>query len=196
VRSEFDERFQLDTERIEEIGSLDIDSPNAKYAVRYQPSPPNVLGNLLPRLGICYRDFAFIDFGSGKGRVLLIASEFGFSKVIGIEFSPELVKAAHENITAFERLGSKKSDIEVILGDVCEYEIPAMRLVCYFYNPFQRPVMAHVVNKLTASIQAHRRDVYVIYVHPEHRNLFDKSEWECLVDDPAFVVYNRVKACP
>jgi len=34
--------------------------------------------------------FTFIDLGAGKGRALLMASDYLFQKIIGVEFMPEL----------------------------------------------------------------------------------------------------------
>ena len=51
-------------------------------------------------------DFTFIDLGSGKGRVLLMASDYPFKKIIGVEFMPELHRAAQENITGYSNGGS------------------------------------------------------------------------------------------
>ncbi len=47
------------------------------------------------------QDFTFIDLGSGKGRVLLMASEYPFQKIIGVEFMPELHRAAQKNIAGY-----------------------------------------------------------------------------------------------
>lgn len=33
------------------------------------------------------QDYDFLDFGSGKGRTLLMAASFPFKKITGVEFS-------------------------------------------------------------------------------------------------------------
>jgi hypothetical protein len=48
-----------------------------------------VLRETLAALPIAYDKFAFVDCGSGKGRTLLIASEFPFKFIIGVEFAAE-----------------------------------------------------------------------------------------------------------
>jgi hypothetical protein len=47
------------------------------------------------------QDFTFIDLGSGKGRVLLMAAAYGFKRIIGVEFMPELHRVAEENIRKY-----------------------------------------------------------------------------------------------
>src|SRR6476646_1262783 len=46
-------------------------------------------------------DFTFIDLGCGKGRVLLMASDYPFQKIVGVEFMPDLVGAAQKNIAGY-----------------------------------------------------------------------------------------------
>jgi hypothetical protein len=45
-------------------------------------------------------DFTVIDFGSGKGRALIVASECPFRRIIGVEFALELHRDAQQNIRA------------------------------------------------------------------------------------------------
>src|SRR5215469_3804936 len=113
VRHQFDEQFQTDTEEISEIASLNLHSLTAKYAIRYEPSAPVLVRRVLSSLKIRYSDFMFLDFGAGKGRVLLIASEFRFARIIGIEFSAELVEAAWENVSRYRSPLQKTRQIEV-----------------------------------------------------------------------------------
>jgi tRNA1(Val) A37 N6-methylase TrmN6 len=39
-----------------------------------------------------------VDLGAGKGRALMIASDFGFSKLVGIEISSAFCSAAATNM--------------------------------------------------------------------------------------------------
>ena len=43
----------------------------------------------------------FVNIGSGKGRNLLIASQFNFKRVVGIEFSKEFCEIAKKNVDIF-----------------------------------------------------------------------------------------------
>ena len=46
--------------------------------------------------------------------------------------------------------------------DASEYEFPDEKLVLFFFNPFGSEVMAKVLGKLTASLDGHFRDVWVV----------------------------------
>lgn len=50
----------------------------------------SVLRQILDRLPLDFEEYTFIDLGSGKGRALLIASEYPFRAVVGVELSPKL----------------------------------------------------------------------------------------------------------
>jgi hypothetical protein len=41
-----------------------------------------------------FRDFVFVDLGSGKGRTLLMASDYPFRCIVGVELLPALHQAA------------------------------------------------------------------------------------------------------
>jgi len=181
--SEFDAAYGTDTERIREIGSLDIDSNNARYAVRYQPSPTALAKNIIQSLPIDYSQFIFLDLGAGKGRVLLIAAQFPFAAVIGVEFCKELCAIASENIRKMAPDERKARRIECVYNDVTLYPIPEGPLVCYFYNPFNELIMSAMADKLALSLKNKPREIYIIYVHPEHRTLFDGDAYWSLVDE-------------
>ena len=73
------------------------------------------------------RECVFVDIGSGKGRVLLIASMYGFSKVVGIEFSGPLCLLARRNIDTFRKRVALPAPIEVIEADAVKVHIPIQR---------------------------------------------------------------------
>lgn len=172
----FDRKYGTDTRGVREIGTLDVvDAPAARYAVRYDPSSPELVRTQLAKLKIDYRRFTFIDFGSGKGRVLMVAAGFPFKEVIGVEFSRELHEIAVKNITRLPRSETRAGGVRSIHCDAGTYEPPHSDLVCYFYNPFAPLVMSAVVARL-AALHAHcGYRVVVIYVDPQHSEIFEKT---------------------
>ena len=76
---------------------MDFKNPNKPEGVEYGTIPPYLIKKILDQVNYDQSD-VFLDFGCGKGRVLLIASEYKFKKIIGIEFSPELAGIALKNI--------------------------------------------------------------------------------------------------
>ena len=77
-------------------------------------------------------DDCFVDFGSGKGRVICFAAEHGCHNVIGIEYNEGLYLESLENIRNFALMDcinvyNQKAETYI------EYENVNK---CFFYNPF------------------------------------------------------------
>jgi SAM-dependent methyltransferase len=136
-------------------------SPDAKFAVEYAPSRPRKVNKLISSLPETARRATFIDIGCGKGRVLIVAADLGFEKLIGIDLSPALIDVARANV----ELGTKAA-CQLLCCDATHYEFPPDQLVIYMYNPFQAPVMQKVIANLEASLRVQPRKVFIIYSNP------------------------------
>ncbi len=187
--SEFDDAHQTDTEAIREIGSMDIQSENARHAVRYQPSPIGLTTQLLNTLDIEHDKYTFIDFGAGKGRVLMLASTLPFRHVIGVEFCAELQQTALRNIATLKPEDITAKTVTCIHDDVTHFPLPETPLVCYFYNPFGEIVMRQVVQRLEKSFHNNPRDIIVLYLDPVWSVLFnDQSIWSASDQQPGYLI--------
>lgn len=159
----FDKRFGTDTSAFVELGELEVAGANKRYGERYQPSPVHSLRQLLKRLDIDHQDFAFVDFGSGKGRTLLIAGELPFKQVIGVEFSEVLHRQSQQNIQRYPHRAAGR--VQSLHADATTFEPPSDALVAYFFNPFTRPVLERVLENLMVSAAAAPRRIIVIYLY-------------------------------
>lgn len=174
--SDFDSAYQVETDNIRETGSLDIDSPNIKHAVRYEPSPTDTVKSILTQLNLEWPQFTFVDFGAGKGRVLLLAAELPFQKIIGVEFSPELAEQANKNIINYRGPASVDDRLSCQCLDAVDFAVPKQPLICYFYNPFGDAVLEKVLSNIMSSYAEFERDIYIIYVHPVHRAVIEQKK--------------------
>jgi len=170
----FDCKYRVDTAGIISTENLKIDGPSAAHAVHYQATQPVLLEEALADLRLNYTEYTFVDFGCGKGKVLLLASSFPFKKIIGVELSPELTKIAAANLTKYRSRKQRCSHLEVVSMDATEFPIPATPLVCFFYNPFKEEVMTRVLDNIEISVTQNPRDVVIIYVFPELDDLVRK----------------------
>ena len=174
----FDRRFGTDTSGIIKLDSLDIKSDNVKYGVYYEPTSTGlfkyIMKMTLTRIDDV-RDFVFIDFGSGKGRTILQASNYFFKRIIGVEFSPILHQIAQKNISVYKNRIQKCFDIESVSMDVCDYQVPSEDLVCYFYDPFQENVMAKVLENIRKSSTNESRKVVIIYFNPLASKVIERN---------------------
>src|ERR1035437_7106894 len=168
----FDIRFGTDTSSIVELNQLTIESNNRKNGVHYQPTKVVFLRKFLKYIQhLIPASSVMIDLGSGKGRVLLIASEFGFREVRGVEFAHELCETAKNNISVYTTKKGSDADFRVIESDVTKYPIQTDENVIFMFNPFNESIMEQVLNNIKLSLQICPRDILIIYVNPTCENL-------------------------
>lgn len=162
-KSPFDEQFNVDTAGVVRIASLDISSPNYIHARYYKASNPEYLRDALGNLGIDYRNYTFLDFGSGKGLALLVASEYPFRHIIGLEFGAELHRIAEQNIGRYRSSTQQCRSIRSVCADATTFELPGEPLVCYFYEPFEAPVLKKVLDNFASWIAGKSKPLIIIY---------------------------------
>jgi hypothetical protein len=191
----FDSQYGTDTAGCRDVRSLDIAAlPAARYAGRYEPSDAELVRSELSRLPIDPERFTFIDFGSGKGRVLLVAAGFPFKEVVGIELSRELHDIAKKNIKLFPADIARASGLQSIHSDAATFGLPKSNLVCYFYNPFGPPLITSVANRLAAHHEDYGYQVIVIQVDPRHREAFERTRKFVVLDEtPAALILTTVQ---
>ncbi len=166
----FDLKYGTDTMRRVEVDSLDTDSGNKARATPYQATKMRPLLKLFRKLALP-KDGVFVDIGCGKGRVLLIAAQLGFRKVVGIEFSSRLCEHARENAELFLKKYPSSSAIEVIETDVTRYEFKEDENIFFLYNPFDSIVLGQVLDKIGKSVLKAPRDIWMIYNNPAHHDI-------------------------
>jgi SAM-dependent methyltransferase len=132
----------------------------------YQPTEPELFREMMGALPIEFDQFIFVDLGSGKGRTLLMASEYPFRKIIGVELIAELHRAAEENIRAYRSPTQRCSQIESMLEDAREFEFPEEPLVLYLFNPLPERAFSEVLLGLENSLKRVPRAVWIVYHNP------------------------------
>ncbi len=171
----FDRKYNVDTGGRIELVDLQVDNPNQKFGVRYEPTPLGIFRNIMAILPKDLGAFSFVDFGSGKGRVLLLASHYRFRKVIGVEFARDLHEIAQRNIRTYRDRRQQCFDIESVHCDASVFPIPATPCVLYFYQPFSVEVMAKVMTNIRDSLALEPRRIYLALLLP-HRYVTDTVE--------------------
>jgi predicted RNA methylase len=159
----FDWRYGVATSGLIHLGSLAIESPNVTHGVDYQPTRARYARLMLHEIEVP-KDSVFVDFGAGKGRILLLAARTGaFKKVIGVEFSADLCQAALDNIDAFQRRQPMDVEFAVVNADVADYHVRADQNVFFMYNPFDHVIMEHALGRIEESLIQNPRPVWLIY---------------------------------
>jgi SAM-dependent methyltransferase len=143
----------------------------------YLPTEPALFHEMLQTLAIDFTGFVFIDLGSGKGRTLLMAADYPFRRIVGVELLPALHGVAQENLRKHTSAAQKCCALEAICGDACEFEFPAEPTVLYLFNPLPEAELATVIENLERSLEAHPRKVFVLYHNPLLERLLAHCGW-------------------
>jgi hypothetical protein len=136
----------------------------------YQPTESDLfhemLEDLRQRSHLNFHDFVFVDLGSGKGRTLLMASDYPFRRIVGVELLPALHRAAQENLSRYRSESQKCFALESLCADATEFRFPAEPTVLYLFNPFPEAGLRRMMANLEQSLREHPRAVYVLYHNP------------------------------
>lgn len=196
-RSDFDRIHNVDTDGDFDdwthLSDLKIDSPNWIDGTNYTGIEPVRFHASVSALAIKFQDFTFIDFGSGKGRALLLASALPFKKIIGVEFSSELLEIARHNLETYRTARVQCQSIDLLCMDIVDVQLPAEPLVLFFYDPCAERVLRRVFRNIEQSLRDRPRQMYLIYVAVGSKAaLFDRLGFLKLIarnDEHNFVVY-------
>jgi len=141
----------------------------------YQPTEPALFCEMMASLPIAFEQFTFVDIGSGKGRTLLMASEYPFRKIVGVEVIAQLHRAAEENIRAYKSATQRCSQIEALCADAREFPFPGGPLLLYLFNPLPEAGMRRLIGNLEKSLSENPRIAYVLYHNPFLEHVIGES---------------------
>ncbi|HEY7820463.1 MAG TPA: class I SAM-dependent methyltransferase [Vicinamibacteria bacterium] len=165
--------------------------------LRYEPTPADVFHEMIAMLPFDARDFVFVDFGSGKGKVLMLAAHYPFRRVVGVELWEDLHRIALENLASFRERADCAAEVSSLRMDAADFPLPEEPLVLYFFNPFPEEVLARVLSNLEESLAWAPRRVYVLFYAPvrrgapwDRRRVFEAARFLSVYrDDPRFTIY-------
>jgi hypothetical protein len=164
----FDLRYGTDTVQTVEVDELDVNGVRREQAQRYQPTGSLPFGRLM-KLYRFPRESVLVDFGCGKGRVLLMGMLHGFRKVIGVEFSADLCRVARANVDGLRARGhGEASAAEVLHMDAAQYACSGEETIFYFFHPFDDALLGRILDRIHASLEARPRQAWIVYYLPVH----------------------------
>lgn len=169
---EFDLRWGTDTSAGVSVRELGFDISKAYEYRRYDPSGEWMVRDPVAALGLDPANYDFIDYGAGKGRVMMLAMEMQFLSVAGIELSDRLCEVARSNIARFAERSGIATTARVLNADATAIAPEGRHILAYFYNPFGATIMAAVRQQLEEALRESAESVTVIYSNPEHADVF------------------------
>lgn len=131
----------------------------------YWPALATEARKILQHLDNKTNQDVFMDFGSGLGRVVILAARYPFKRVVGIERNHALHQIAQENIGRIQKQ-ARCGKIELLLGDAGHYMIPSDVNILYFNEPFETELLKQVLSNLYESLRLHPREITLVYRFP------------------------------
>jgi SAM-dependent methyltransferase len=155
----------------------------------YQPTDPSIFREMMGHITADLSGYTFIDLGSGKGRALLLAREYPFRKIVGVELLPELHEVARQNVARLP--GEERGRFELLCGDGREFKFPPGPLFLYLFDPFPAEILAEVITNLEQSLAREPSPVIVAYQNPvSERVLAARAEFRKLGGTLQWAVYS------
>lgn len=146
--------------------------PMDREVTGYEPIQPSTMARVVKIVG-SPQSYAFVDIGCGKGRALILASAFGFRRIVGVEMSPDLFAVAQENVGKLRGAHSDEPEIEVVHGDATEFRLPDGPLLVLLYNPFGALAMKVFRNRVEEAHGKQQRPIVIAYVNPAQANVLE-----------------------
>jgi hypothetical protein len=145
----------------------------------YQPTEPGLFHEMLNALRqiteLNFEDFTFVDLGSGKGRTLLMASDYPFRRIVGLELLPSLNEIAKRNLTEYKSAARKCFVTEAICADATTYVLPDEPLLIYLFNPFPESGLRRMLANLETILLNRPKPIYLLY----HNSELEQVVLEC-----------------
>jgi SAM-dependent methyltransferase len=161
-----DRALGLETAEFVSVENLGL---NRQVAFDYGVAGWRSLQVILKRGEVTATD-VFADFGSGKGRVLYLASRYPFRRIIGIDLSPRMADDARRNLRDQPR-------VQVVEANAAEWPVPDDLTFACFHNPFPNAVFEAVTSHLLVSLERRPRRFRLIYRRPHrmHGHLLERG---------------------
>lgn len=160
----FDLRNGVDTVGPLGVEDISADPTFLDHASGYTPAGTLPVKRFFRQAGLGGRG-GFVDYGSGKGQVLLIAALSGFDRVVGIEYSAPLCSIASMNVDRLLATHPRVTrDMHVINKDAARYQVDPRDDTFFFFDPFDAVILGRCVEAIERSVTSDPREVTLIYV--------------------------------
>jgi SAM-dependent methyltransferase len=174
----FDQRYGVDTSGLIEGGQLRSGHQHDIYNTAYYGMAPSRFRPVMNRWlsdenHPAIPNYSFIDLGCGKGRAVLMAAEYSFRQVIGVELNPSLAKTAEKNVALWTAAGRAACPVRILCQDAAEFAFPDGACLLYLFHPFTAPVLSRVIERIDADFASHPRPLDVIYFNPQAGELLE-----------------------
>jgi SAM-dependent methyltransferase len=176
----FDQRYGVDTSGLIGGGELRSGHRNDVFNTAYYGMAPSRFQRVMEywiadQTHAALENYSFVDLGCGKGRALLMASEFAFREAVGVELHASLATIAEGNVAVWTAAGRAASPVRIVHRDATEFVFPDGPCLLYLFNPFAAPVMNRLIERIEEDFAGRLGMLDIIYFNPESGLLFEEN---------------------
>jgi hypothetical protein len=161
IRS-FDRKYHVKTTGYILLSNTSVDPKRLQDATQYGPVNGWGFRRALRQLDLP-RHMNFVDLGCGLGRACIVAAEYGFHRVTGVELAPEFCATARRNVTKCRLRSGQISAITILEMDALEYCDQTEDDIFFMFRPFSWEFLTRILGKLTIRAELLKRPLTVIY---------------------------------
>jgi len=115
----------------------------------------------------------FVDLGAGMGRAMLLAAEFPFKAVLGVELNPTLARIGRRNMALWRAADRARAPMKMMCRDATGFQLPLGPCVVFLFNPFGAAVLRKLVKAWNAQLAERGGSLDVLYVNDEQAFVLD-----------------------
>ena len=180
TRHPFDAKWGVQTSGLIPGRLLKTGHKHDRHSTAYFGVAPSVFRALVRRWqrtrpAAPIEQFAFIDVGAGMGRAMLLAAEFPFKQVVGIELNPVLAKIAQKNLKVWRASDRAQMPMRVLCGDAVTAPMPDGPCAVFLFNPFGASVLKRLLKRLAVDFADRAGQLDLLYVNHEQEWVLEKQ---------------------
>jgi hypothetical protein len=145
------------------VGAAEATRGNSVYRPLWESEFHASLASISKRIAAPLSDFTFVDIGSGKGKLLLLAARYPFRRIVGVEYAPGLHDIAMRNVTVFKDPAQRCKDLHAALGDAQTFVLPDGPVITLIFNSFDPDTTKRVVDNIVRQRPSGTGAAIVIY---------------------------------
>jgi SAM-dependent methyltransferase len=180
TRHPFDLQFGVRTSGL--VAGRHLQSGHAadRHNTAYYGVAPSVFRTMISRWRRCPQvapldAYTFLDLGAGMGRAVMLASEYPFRAVAGVELHPTLAGIARRNLRLWRGAGRALAPTRICERDVLDFRFPAGHCVAFLFNPFRAPVLRRLLQRLAVEFSDRPGRLDLLYVNREQEHVLERQ---------------------
>jgi hypothetical protein len=174
----FDRRYGVDTSGLIPGGELHSGHKNDVFNTAYYGMAPSRFQRLMEywvadESHRAIGDYNFVDLGCGKGRAVMMASQYHFREVAGVELHSALARIAEANVAVWTAAVRAVCPVRIVCQDATEFVFPNGPCLLYLFHPFTAPVLKRLIERIETDFASRRGLLDLIYFNPEAGELLE-----------------------